>query len=67
VRGVSRHALPEKGKFSYRSNVLQFLESDLRGDVQKGLQEKPGRAEYRPSTGAQQELVERHSWRMSER
>ena len=45
-------------KSSYGSNVLQFLESDLRGDVQKGPQKKPERAEYRPSTGAQQELSE---------
>jgi hypothetical protein len=29
--------LLEKEKTSYRSNVLQFLEYDLRGDVQKGL------------------------------
>ena len=54
--------LLEKEKTSYRSNVLQFLESDLRGDVQKGLQEKPGRAESRPSTAAQQEPVGRRSW-----
>ena len=57
--------LLEKVEASYRSNVLQLLESDLRGDVQKGLQEKPGRAEYRPSTGAQQEPIERRSrWRI---
>ena len=52
----------EKEKTSYRSNVLQFLESDLRGDVQTRLQEKAGKAEYSPSTGAQQEPVERRSW-----
>jgi ABC-type multidrug transport system fused ATPase/permease subunit len=34
------------------------LESDLRGDVQKGVHEKSGRAEYGPSTGAQQEPSE---------
>ena len=32
------------------------MESDLRGDVQKGLHEKSGRAESRPSTGPQAAL-----------
>jgi hypothetical protein len=61
--------LLEKGKTSYRTNTLQlFLQFDVRGDMQKGLQEKPERVEPRPSTGARQEPVQRHSWwRMFER
>jgi hypothetical protein len=69
MRGVSRRVLLEKGKTSYRTNTLQlFLQFDVRGDMQKGLQEKPERVESRPNTGARQEPVQRRSWwRMFER
>ncbi len=63
MRGVFRRVLLEKGKTSYRSNALQlFLHFDVRGDVKKGLQEKPEGVEARPSTKARQQPVQRRSW-----